>query len=169
MMDTRGMYMAAHFFVRLNVPTLKRLNIALQSRRLVIVRRVFLRFLQRLCCCAHRFGVIAIFDLEGHGLTIDAEGFLLNGCVLIRRSDEKSKVIGAIFSNASVQDVDAEFFRGGLNSIHFIFRSEPPKVVVGYVALAVRMDMGGEQGALSWAKTTHLGSPIMRLASGLRQ
>ena len=132
--------MAAHLFVRLNIASLKGLNIARQSRRLVIVRCILLCFLQCLSCFTHRFGVVAGFDLEGHGLTIDADGFLLDVCVLIRRSNEKSKAIGAIFSNARVEDVDAKLFSAGLNSVYLFFRNKQPKVVVGYVAFAVRMD-----------------------------
>ena len=114
----------------------------------MIVRRVLLRFLQCLRCFVHRFGVIAILDLEGRGLAIDVEGFLFDFWALIRRSDEKSKLIGAFFSNASVYDVDAKLLRGGLNDLHFFFRSELPKVVVGDVALAVRMDKVENKGHL---------------------
>lgn len=98
--------------------------------------------------------MIAIFDLEGRGLTIDVEGSPLNVRVLFCRRDEKSKVVGAVFSNAGVQDVDAELFSSGLNSIHFFFRSELPKVVVGYVAFAIRMD---KVGAPSLAGSDSLG------------
>lgn len=159
------MNIATRLFVRLNITSLKRLNIARQSRRLVFVRRILLGLLQCVRYSAHRFRVISIFDLEGHCLAIDVDGFLLNVCVFICRSNKKSKVVGAVLSDASVDDVDAEFFSSGLNCIHFIFRSELPKVVVGYVAFAARMDKKRRQVRQG---TTHFGSPIMRLASGSR-
>ncbi len=110
--------------------------------------------------------MIAIFNLEVHCLAIDAYGFLLKSCALICRSDKKSELVGAVFPNASVYDVDAELFSSGLNSIHFTFRSGLPKVVVGYVAVAVRMDKKKYQVR---QETTNFGSPIMRLASGSRE
>src|SRR5258706_229881 len=109
---------------------------------------------------------IAIFNLEVHCLAIDAYGFILKSSALICRSDKKSELVGAVFPNASVYDVDAELFSSGLNSIHFTFRSGLPKVVVGYVAVAVRMDKKKYQVR---QETTNFGSPIMRLASGSRE